>query len=103
MPGLQQYLGQRIQYPSKALREDVQGKVFVNFTIGPDGSVRDVRVAQGIGAGCDEEAVRVIRQMPRWRPGSQQGRPVSVMYTIPVTFTLNQPAFLRFFDKLFHA
>ncbi|RAK64703.1 energy transducer TonB [Hymenobacter edaphi] len=103
MDGLLQYIGKNVHYPAEALDSHVEGKVYVNFTVGPDGRVRDVRVAKGIGAGCDEEAARVIRQMPRWQPGRHNGQLVSVSYTIPVTFTITTPSFLRFLDKFFHA
>ncbi|KAA9331699.1 energy transducer TonB [Hymenobacter busanensis] len=88
MEGLMQYLGKNIKYPSLALRNQVEGKVFVNFVVGPSGQITDVKVTKGIGAGCDEEAVRVISKMPAWAPGKQNGRAVSVSYTVPVTFTI---------------
>ncbi|WP_279387751.1 energy transducer TonB [Hymenobacter edaphi] len=88
MEGLMQYLGKNIKYPALALRNQVEGKVFVNFVVGPDGQISNVTVTKGIGAGCDEEAVRVISKMPAWAPGKQNGRAVSVSYTVPVTFTI---------------
>ncbi len=88
MEGLMQYLGKNIKYPSLALRNQVEGKVFVNFVVGPSGQITDVKVTKGIGSGCDEEAVRVIKNMPAWAPGKQNGRAVSVSYTVPVTFTI---------------
>ncbi|RTQ53799.1 energy transducer TonB [Hymenobacter gummosus] len=88
MEGLMQYLGKNIKYPALALRNQVEGKVFVNFVVGPSGQITDVKVTKGIGAGCDEEAVRVISKMPAWSPGKQNGRAVSVSYTVPVTFTI---------------
>jgi periplasmic protein TonB len=88
MEGLMQYLGKNIKYPALALRNQVEGKVFVNFVVGPNGQISDVKVTKGIGAGCDEEAVRVISKMPAWSPGKQNGRAVSVSYTVPVTFTI---------------
>ncbi|GAB2946927.1 hypothetical protein GCM10027048_09920 [Hymenobacter coalescens] len=103
MDGLMQYLNKNIQYPAEALDHHVEGKVYINFSIDPTGHVRDVRVAKGIGAGCNEEAVRVISQMPRWQPGLHNGQAVGVSYTIPVAFTINTPSFLRLLDKIFHA
>lgn len=88
MEGLMQYLGKNIKYPALALRNQVEGKVFVNFVVGPSGQITNVTVTKGIGAGCDEEAVRVISKMPAWSPGKQNGRAVSVSYTVPVTFTI---------------
>ncbi|WP_286130621.1 energy transducer TonB [Solirubrum puertoriconensis] len=88
MEGLMQYLGKNIKYPPLALRNQVEGKVFVNFVVGQNGEISNVTVTKGIGAGCDEEAVRVIKGMPAWTPGKQNGRAVSVSYTVPVTFTI---------------
>ncbi|GAA4378820.1 hypothetical protein GCM10023186_15710 [Hymenobacter koreensis] len=87
MPGLHNYLVQNLKYPELAQRNQVEGKVFVNFVVRQDGSINDVKVQKGIGAGCDEEAVRVIKAMPAWTPGKQNGRVVNVQYTVPVTFS----------------
>jgi protein TonB len=62
--------------------------VFVTFVIGPDGKVKDVKVLRGIKGGCDEEAVRVVQNMPNWKPGKQRGKAVSVQYNLPIRFTL---------------
>ncbi|OON70747.1 energy transducer TonB [Hymenobacter sp. CRA2] len=88
MEGLLQYFTRHVKYPAAALREQVEGKVFVNFIVRPDGHISDVQVTKGIGAGCDEEALRVVSQMPPWQPGKQNGRVVSVSYTVPITFTV---------------
>ncbi|WP_227607513.1 energy transducer TonB [Hymenobacter translucens] len=88
MDALLQYISKNIKYPAMALRNQVEGKVFVAFVVGPDGAVSDVKVQKGIGGGCDEEAVRVIKGLPRWAPGKQNGRPVSVSFTVPVTFAI---------------
>ena len=66
----------------------IQGVVFVTFVVEKDGSVTGVRVLRGIGGGCDEEAIRRVKQMPRWEPGEQRGKPVKVQYNLPVRFTL---------------
>ena len=68
---------------------NVEGKVFVEFVIDIDGSVSDVKTVKGIGAGCDEEAARVLGMMPNFIPGKQRGRPVKVRMFLPVTFRLN--------------
>ena len=83
------YLGKSIDYPSQARRMGIEGRVFVQFIVGKDGSIRDVQAIKGIGAGCDEEAVRVIKKMPKWKPGKQRGRPVQVRMVLPVFFKLN--------------
>ncbi len=87
---LNQFLSKHIRYPSQAARAGVQGRVFLQFTVMPDGTISDVTVVKGIGFGCDEEAERVIRLMPPWKPGKQAGRPVRVRFTLPVNFTLQE-------------
>jgi periplasmic protein TonB len=82
------YLQDNIKYPDEAKELGVQGKVFVTFVVEIDGSISDVRVLRGIGAGCDEEAVRVVRNMPKWVPGKQRGVPVRVQFNLPIKFTL---------------
>lgn len=83
------YLGKSIDYPSQARRMGIEGRVFVQFIVGKDGQIREVQAIKGIGAGCDEEAVRVIKAMPKWKPGKQRGRPVQVRMVLPVFFKLN--------------
>ena len=82
------YLGETVEYPKPAIRRGVSGKVFVEFVVDKDGSLSQLRVAKGIGAGCDEEALRVIRNSPRWNPGKQRGRAVRVRMVVPITFKL---------------
>ena len=82
------YLGNNIKYPQIARESGIQGRVFVNFVVEPDGSVSNVKVLRGIGGGCDEEAVRVVKSMPKWKPGKQRGKTVRVSYTLPVVFRL---------------
>jgi len=82
------YLQENIKYPEEAKELGVQGKVFVTFVVEVDGSITDVRVLRGIGAGCDEEAIRVVKSMPRWVPGKQRGQPVRVQFNLPIKFTL---------------
>ena len=83
---LYEYLGKNIKYPQIARESGIQGRVFVNFVVEPDGGVSNVKVLRGIGGGCDEEAIRVIKSMPKWKPGKQRGKAVRVQYTIPVVF-----------------
>ncbi|TXC85053.1 energy transducer TonB [Luteibaculum oceani] len=82
------YLGKNIKYPTMAQDAGIQGVVFVTFVVEKDGSVSDARVLRGIGGGCDEEALRVVRSMPKWTPGEQRGKKVKVQYNLPVRFTL---------------
>ena len=82
------YLSSNIKYPAIARENGVEGTVYVGFVVNTDGSITDVTVKRGVGAGCSEEAVRVIQGMPKWKPGRQQGRAVRVAYTVPVKFKL---------------
>ncbi|SDY77728.1 energy transducer TonB [Hymenobacter psychrophilus] len=82
------YISKNIKYPAMALRNQVEGRVFIKFVVGPDGAVSNVEVQKGIGAGCDEESMRVIKNLPRFTPGKQNGRAVSVYFTVPVTFSI---------------
>ncbi|QKZ11838.1 energy transducer TonB [Spirosoma sp. KUDC1026] len=88
MAALGQYLSKNLRYPAAAQRANVAGRVFVSFVVNTDGSIQDVAVLKGLGFGTDEEAIRVIKAMPKWRPGKQSGRPVRVKYNLPINFTL---------------
>ena len=88
MGTLMTYLAKHIKYPPLAKESGIQGKVFINFVVEPDGSISNVKVLRGIGGGCDEEAVRVVKNMPKWKPGMQRGKPVRVSFNLPVKFTL---------------
>ncbi len=87
-PALYKYLAENIKYPQMAKESGIQGRVFVTFVVERDGRVTDVRVLRGIGGGCDEEAIRVVQNMPKWTPGKQRGKSVRVQYNLPVKFTL---------------
>ena len=82
------FLADNIKYPQMAKESGIQGRVFVTFVVEKDGHVTDVRVLRGIGGGCDEEAIRVVKNMPKWTPGKQRGKSVRVQYNLPVKFTL---------------
>ena len=85
---MMKYLADNIKYPQKAKDNNIAGRVFVGFIVEKDGSISEVKVLRGIGGGCDEEAVRVIKAMPKWTPGKVKGEPVRVSYTIPLNFKL---------------
>ncbi len=70
------YLKKEFKYPRQAQRMGIEGRVFVQFVVERDGSLTDIHVIKGIGAGCDEEAVRVLKNSPKWKPGKQRGKPV---------------------------
>ncbi len=83
-----QYVQKKMKYPAQARRMGIEGKVFVQFVVDKDGSITEVKAVKGIGAGCDEEAVRVIKGSPKWKPGKQRGRSVKVRMILPITFKL---------------
>lgn len=85
---LYQYLSQHVAYPEAARQDGIQGKVFVRFVVNEDGNISDAEVLKGIGGGCDQEALRVVRGMPKWKPGRQNGRTVKVYFTLPIVFML---------------
>ncbi len=86
---MMEYLGKNTVYPPMAKESNIQGTVHVQFVVEPDGSVSNVTVLRGIGAGCDEEAIRVVKNMPKWKPGKQRGKPVRVYFILPFKFYLN--------------
>ena len=85
---LYKYLGSNIKYPHEALENGIQGTVVVKFVVEKDGSISNVKAVRKIGGGCDEEAVRVVKRMPRWKPGKQSGKPVRTEFTLPIQFKL---------------
>ena len=82
------YLGQNIKYPQLARENNITGRVYVSFVVEKDGSVSNVKVLRDIGGGCGQEAVRVVKSMPKWTPGKQRGKAVRVQYNLPVNFSL---------------
>ena len=82
------WLSKNIRYPVIAQENGIQGRVICQFVVGSDGSVRDIKVMRGVDPSLDKEAIRVIQSMPKWIPGRQNGKAVSVRYTLPVTFKL---------------
>lgn len=87
--GLKTYLNQNTRYPAVAQENCVQGRVVVSFVVGKDGHISDVTVLRSVDPSLDKEAIRVVRNMPRWTPGKQGGEPVKVRYNVPVSFRLN--------------
>lgn len=82
------FLQNNIVYPVMAKESGIQGTVYVTFVVEKDGNVTAVKILRGIGGGCDEEAVRVIKAMPKWQPGKQRNKPVRVQFNMPIKFTL---------------
>ncbi len=88
MQAFYDFVSHNLNYPSRATRAGIEGRVFVQFVVEKDGSLTDIKVVKGIGGGCDEEAVRVISTAPKWKPGKQRGRPVRVRMIMPISFKL---------------
>jgi len=82
------YLRDNIKYPEMAKESGIQGTVYVTFVVEKDGRISNVKILRGIGGGCDEEAMRVIKGMPKWKPGKQRGRPVRAQFNMPIRFIL---------------
>ncbi len=85
---MQKYLADNVRYPEQARNAGIEGSVIVEFVIDEEGRVTMAHVARGIGGGCDEEALRVINSMPKWKPGKQNGRAVKVFFSLAVEFVL---------------
>lgn len=88
MDAFLKYVAKNLKYPAQARRMGIEGKVFVQFVVDKDGSITDIKVVKGIGGGCDEEAVRVLENAPKWKPGKQRGRPVRQRIVLPISFKL---------------
>lgn len=86
LQSLSEYMQTNVQYPDQAAKAKIKGKVYTTFIVEPDGRLTDMRIMQGLGYGCDEEAIRVVKAMPSWKPGSQSGRPLRTKYTLPIAF-----------------
>lgn len=83
------FIMQNMKYPARARQMRIEGTVHVSFVVAKTGEITDVKVLRGIMAECDQEAIRVIRMMPPWKPGKQNGRPVNVRFVLPLKFRLN--------------
>ena len=89
MAKLYEYLGKNIQYPEMAKENGIQGKVFVQFVVWKDGTIRDVKVVKGVHKTLDNEATRVVKTMPKWTPGKQRGKAVNARFTLPIKFRIS--------------
>jgi protein TonB len=85
---LRAYIANAIKYPVIAQENGIQGKVYVTFVVGKDGSVSNATIARGVDPSIDKEALRVVNSLPKWKPGKQRGKPVNVSYTVPINFVL---------------
>jgi protein TonB len=82
------YIYDKIKYPAIARENGISGQVIVQFVVAKDGEIKNARVVRGIGGGCNEEALRVVNGMPKWKPGMHNGRAVPVTFTLPIKFVL---------------
>lgn len=89
LAAMYQFLSKNIVYPAVARENGIDGTVYVGFVVWKDGSIRDVHIKRPVAGGCSEEALRVVKLMPNWNPGKQNGKAVSVTFTIPVKFKLD--------------
>jgi len=87
---LNQFISQNLKYPKTAAEMGISGKVYVQFEVDETGTIKNIKVLRGIGAGCDEEAVRIIKLMGKWKPGKQNGKAVKTTFTIPIVFVLKK-------------
>lgn len=85
---MMEFIDNHLIYPEKAEKAEIEGRVFICVVVEKDGSLTNIKVLRGFGYGCEEEAVRVVEMMPKWKPGKQRGKEVRVAYIIPVRFTL---------------
>ena len=83
------YIMENIKYPEQAMKKGIQGRVVVSFIVEKDGRVSNVRLLRSVESSLDKEAVRVVKSMPKWSPGKQNGKPVRVRFNVPVMFKLN--------------
>ncbi|MEM6831156.1 MAG: energy transducer TonB [Bacteroidota bacterium] len=88
--GFYDYLGKNVKYPRLAARSGTEGRVFVQFIVEKDGTISNVDVVKGIGSGCDEEALRVMKMMPKWKPGKTNGEPARQKLVQVIEFKLTK-------------
>ncbi len=88
--GRKKFLQDNMKYPRIALESGIEGTVYINFVVEPDGSISNLVMRRGIGGGCDEEALRVVKLMPKWIPGKQRGKAVRVNFNMPLKFILER-------------
>lgn len=87
---LMRYLSANIKYPTIAAENGIEGRVVLKFVVGKDGGISNIQVVRALDPSCDKEAVRVVKGMPKWIPGMQNGHPVAVYFTLPVLFKLQR-------------
>ncbi|MEM6738331.1 MAG: TonB family protein [Bacteroidota bacterium] len=83
------FVNKKLKYPARARRMDIEGTVFMSFVVDENGDMTEIKILKGIGAGCDEEVLRIFEKPPKWIPGKQRGRAVKVNKVMPIKFVLN--------------
>lgn len=89
---LMSYLSRTLEYPHKAVADGVEGKVLVEFVVCENGALCEEKVIKSLGSGCDEEVLRVVKKMPKWKPALKDGKPVKTSYRLPVQFKFAEEA-----------
>ncbi len=84
-----QFLSKNLKYPAEAMESNTQGTVYISFIVEVDGSINNAVIKRDIGKGCGDEALRVVKLMPKWSPGKQKGKPVRTSFVLPVSFKLS--------------
>ena len=87
---LTKYLSSNLVYPNKAKETGIQGRVMVKFVVEEDGRTSHIEIIQSVGGGCDEEVIRLIEQMPKWKPGKSKGKPIRCWFMLPIKFSLRE-------------
>jgi len=85
---LRNFIATNVKYPIKAQENGIQGKVYISFVVNKTGKVTDAKVVRGVDPSLDKEALRVVNNLPQWKPGKQHGKKVNVNYTVPISFAL---------------
>jgi TonB family protein len=83
------FLANNLIYPMEAAKNSIQGTVYISFIVDRDGSITNIKLLRGIGGGCDEESLRIVNLMPKWIPGTQNGKPVRVIFNMPISYKLS--------------
>ena len=85
---LQIWIAENVKYPAEAQEKNIEGRVYVGFVVNKEGSVEEVKLMRGVSPSIDAEALRVVSEMPKWKPGSYQKEPISMNFTVPINFAL---------------
>lgn len=89
---MMQYIESNLRYPTKAVKDSVQGRVISRFVVSENGEIRNAEIIKGLSPECDSEVIRLMKCMPKWIPATQRGRPVPIYYTLPINFQLSSKA-----------